>query len=273
MVGIIGHPVTHSLSPALHNAAFAALGLDFTYVPLPVLPGDVGAAIEGLRALGFRGANVTVPHKAAVIPYLHRVEGDARLVEAVNTIVAGKDGLVGYNTDVDGVRDALTDACGASLRDAQGLLLGAGGAARAVALALARLGVRLTVVNRTAAAAERLTALTAAAVPGAQCRWLPWSRLDAALIACQRLIVNATSLGMSGAGKVPSVLADTVSAEHVVLDVVYAQGDTDFLVRARARGATVVGGLEMLVSQAAAAFQLWTGRPAPVEVMRDAVGR
>jgi shikimate dehydrogenase len=269
VVGIIGDPVEHSLSPALHNAAFAALGLDWVYVPLPVRRTEVGAAVEGLRALGLRGANVTVPHKGAVLPYLDRVDGDAQLIEAVNTIAVVRGELVGYNTDVEGVRGALADACGDDLRGASGLVLGAGGAARASALALSRLGVRLTVVNRTAA--ERLVALVEAAVPGAVCRRLPLGELDRDFVGRQRLVVNATSLGMAGAGKVPPVLADTVGAGHVVFDLVYARGETDFIAQAQRQGATVIGGLEMLVRQAAAAFPLWTGRRAPLEVMRHAV--
>jgi len=241
------------------------------YVPLPVRQADVGAAVKGLAALGFRGASVTIPHKGAVLEHLDRVDGDAALAEAVNTIVVGVGGeLLGYNTDVGGVSAALVDVCGDTLRGAPGLLLGAGGAARAAALALARLGVDLTVVNRTAAAAERLVALTAAAVPGSACRWLRLAELTAAHVAAQRLLVNATSLGMDGAGKVPASLADTVTAGQVVFDVVYTSSETDLLAQARARGATVIGGLEMLVRQAAAAFELWTGRPAPLDVMRHA---
>jgi shikimate dehydrogenase len=240
------------------------------YVPLPVRGEDVGAAVKGLAALGFRGANVTIPHKGAVLPFLDRVDGDAALVEAVNTIVVDGGELCGHNTDVEGVRAALVDACGDSLRGAPGLLLGAGGAARAVALALARLGVELTVVNRTAAAAERLTALTSAAAPGCACRCLPFAELSAARVAAQRLLFNATSLGMDGESKVPASLTDTVTAGHVVVDIVYTHGDTDLLAQARARGATVIDGLEMLVRQAAAAFELWTGRSAPLDVMRDA---
>jgi shikimate dehydrogenase len=188
----------------------------------------------------------------------------------VNTIVVHGGELFGYNTDAVGVHDALVDACDDTLRGAPGLLLGAGGAARAAALALARLGVDLTVVNRTAAAAERLVALTAAAVPDCSCRWLPLEDLTAARVAAQRLLVHATSLGMDGGGKVPASLADTVTAGQVVVDIVYTRSETDLLAQARARGATVIGGLEILVRQAAAAFELWTRRSAPLEVMRDA---
>ncbi|MFA4964157.1 MAG: shikimate dehydrogenase (NADP+), partial [Thermoleophilia bacterium] len=140
-------------------------------------------------------------------------------------------------------------------------------------LALTRLGVELTVVNRTAAAAERLVALTSAAVPGASVAWQPLSELTAADVRSRRILVNATSLGMAGAGKVPAALADNVTAGHVVFDVVYSLGDTDLLARARAGGAIVVDGLSMLVHQAAVAFTLWTGEPAPLEVMRDAIAQ
>ena len=142
-----------------------------------------------------------------------------------------------------------------------------------MALALARLGVDLTVVNRTAAAAERLAALTAAAVPGAACRWRPLSELTPALVAEQSLLVNATSLGMDGMSKVPAALTDSVTAGQVVVDIVYTRSETRLLAQARTRGATVIGGLEMLVRQAAAAFELWTGRSAPLDVMRSATQR
>jgi shikimate dehydrogenase len=262
--------VSHSLSPRLHNAAFEALGLDYVYVPLPVRAPDVGAAVRGLAALGLRGANVTIPHKGAVLPYLDELSDDARLAEAVNTIVVDGDGLRGYNTDVEGVRGALA-AADDTLRGEPALVFGAGGAARAAALALSRLGCPLTIVNRTPAAAERLAALITAGVPGAGCGWLPLSALTERDVRRQRVVVNATSLGMTGEGKVPALLADNVTAGQVVFDAVYASAPTDFLVAAQARGATVIDGLTMLLRQAAQAFSLWTGLPAPLEVMRDAV--
>lgn len=269
----MGDPVAHSLSPRLHNAAFAALGLDYVYVPLPVRADEVGAAVRGLVALGFRGANVTIPHKGAVIPFLDELSDDARLAEAVNTITVDGGRARGHNTDVEGVRGALASIAGGAPAGEPALVFGAGGAARAAALALARLGCPLTVVNRTPAAAERLAALVTAGVPGAECRWLPLPDLTERDVHRQRVLVNATSLGMGGEGKVPALIADNVSAGQVVFDAVYAAGPTDFLVAAQARGATVVDGLTMLLGQAAAAFSLWTGVPAPLEVMRDAVRR
>ena len=243
------------------------------YVPLPVQASAVGAAVQGLAALGFRGANVTIPHKGAVVPYLSWLDDDARAVDAVNTIVVDGDQLRGYNTDIEGVREALTDAADGDLRGAPGLVFGAGGAGRAAALALARMGVLVTVVNRTAAAAERLAALISAAVPGAGCRWIALSELTAAEVAAQRVVVNATSLGMAGTGKVPALLVDTVTAGQVVFDVVYTHSETHLLAQARARGAIVIDGLSLLIRQAAAAFELWTGERAPLEVMRDAIAR
>ncbi len=274
-MGIIGWPVEHSLSPALHGAAFAALGLDFAYVPLPVAPDRVGEAVRGLRALGFRGANVTIPHKGAVLPHLDWLERDAALAEAVNTIVVVEDGaLRGYNTDIAGFTRALDEALDEPLAPgAPALVLGAGGAARAAALALARRGASLTIVNRTAPHAARLRDLVAAAVPGGAVSVVPWDDLDEAHVSAQRVLVNATSLGMERAGKVPRALADNVIAGQVVADFVYTNGLTGLLAQAQAQGAAVVDGLAVLVYQAAAAFELWTGVAAPVQAMCRAVGR
>lgn len=265
--------MTHSLSPTLHNAAFASLGLDMVYVPLPVRGEAVGAAVQGVAALGFRGANVTVPHKGAVIPHLSWLDDDARLAQAVNTIVVDQTSLRGYNTDVEGARMALASALGGSFAGVSVLMLGAGGAARAVALALARQGCALTVVNRTQAAADELIGLVRHAVPKAQCRSLSLAGVSAAEIAAHRLVVNATSLGMNGTGKVPAPFVDNLCEEHVVFDVVYGREDTEFLRQARLRGAVTVDGREMLVCQAAAAFELWTGQRAPLHVMRRAIDR
>ena len=270
----------HSLSPALHHAAFAALGLDYAYVPLPVAPDHVGDAVRGLRALGFRGANVTIPHKGAVLRHLDWLERDAALAEAVNTIVVEDDGtLRGYDTDIAGFARALEEVVGGAEGGAPplppgtpALILGAGGAARAAALVLARLGASLTVVNRTRERAARLADLIGSGVPGSTVAVRTPDDLRDALVTAQRVIVNATSLGMAGAGKVPRGLADNVIAGQVVVDFVYTSGLTDLLAQAQAQGATIVDGLSVLVWQAAAAFELWTGVQAPVEAMCRAVG-
>jgi shikimate dehydrogenase len=290
VIGLLGDPVAHSRSPQIHNAAFAACGLDYVYVPFAVSAAALPAAVTGLRALGLRGANVTVPHKVAVAGLLDELDETAAALGAVNTIVVENGRLRGVNTDVAGFARALTDVwevpeAGAAARPGRArgaeepaaapraLLLGAGGAARAVALALADLGLATTVVNRDLAKAERLVETIVAARPRAELAAAPRAALDEALVGAHGLLVNATSLGMPGSGKVPAALADNVLRGQVVVDLVYGEGPTDFLAAARARGAGTVDGLSMLVWQAAAAFELWTGVPAPVQVMRDAAER
>jgi shikimate dehydrogenase len=274
LTGIIGWPVTHSLSPAMHNAAFAALGLDMAYVPLPVVADDLEAAVRGLRSLGFRGANVTMPHKAAVVPYLDRVSDDARLIAAVNTIVVDDGVLAGYNTDVGGFVAALREAVGEPLAGASALVLGAGGAARAAVLGLLRVGVsRCTVVNRTMSRAEELVRLLQPADEAARFELVALDALTAAQVRGADIVVNATALGMADSLKVPSVLVDNIQRDHIVYDVVYGRRPTMPLERARATGARAIDGLTMLVWQAALSFELWTGRAAPLEVMRSAARR
>lgn len=271
LVGIIGDPVTHTLSPVMHNAAFAALGLDFVYVPLPVSPGRVGEAVAGLRALGFRGANVTMPYKAAVLPFLDEVSSDARLIDAVNTIAVDAGHLVGHTTDGDGFSRALREVEPGGADGWPVLLLGAGGAARAVALALARERVEsITIADRTPAAAERLVERLHSQFHDVILRVVPLDQLAAADVDAASLIVNATPLGMSESLKLPSVVVDTLRRGHVVFDLVYGKRPTNLLNEARLRGARTVDGLSMLVWQAAGSFELWTGRPAPLDVMRSA---
>jgi shikimate dehydrogenase len=258
----------------MHNAAFAALGLDMAYVPLPVAADDVEAAVRGLRSLGFRGANVTMPHKAAVVPFLDRVSDDARLIAAVNTIVVDDGVLAGYNTDVGGFVAALQEAVGEPLAGASALVLGAGGAARAAVLGLLRVGVsRCTVVNRTMSRAEELVRLLQPADEAARFELVALDALTAAQVRGADIVVNATALGMAGPLKVPSVLVDNIQRDHIVYDVVYGQRPTMPLERARATGARAIDGLTMLVWQAALSFELWTGRAAPLEVMRSAARR
>ncbi len=274
LAGIIGWPVTHSLSPAMHNAAFAALGLDMAYVPLPVAAGDVEAAVRGLRSLGFRGANVTMPHKAAVAPFLDRVADDARVIAAVNTIVVDNGALTGYNTDVGGFVAALQETVPEPLAGASALVLGAGGAARAAVLGLLRVGVRrCTVANRTMSHAEELVHLLRPVDEAARFELVALDELTAAQVRDADIVVNATALGMAGPLKVPRVLVDNIQRDHIVYDVVYGQRPTMPLERARATGARAIDGLTMLVWQAALSFELWTGRAAPLEVMRSAARR
>lgn len=270
LIGIVGDPVSQSLSPALHNAAFAHLALNLAYVPLPVPAARLAGAIAGLRGLGFLGANVTVPHKTAVVPLLDELRGDALALQAVNTIVAEGGRLVGFNTDVDGFTQAFLEAVPQGHAGGTVLLMGAGGAARAAALGALRLGFSdLTLVDRTPAAAEALMALVRELAPGTSCRVVPLAGLSAAHVRSAALVVNATTLGMDGQSKVPAALADNVGVDQIVYDLVYGKKATELAACARDQGSRVVDGLAMLVHQAATAFQLWTGVPAPLEVMRN----
>ena len=264
VVGIIGDPVTHSRSPAMHNAAFAALGLDWVYVPLPVRSADLAAAVAAVRALGLAGVNVTVPHKEAVLPHLDALTPLARRVGAVNTIVARDGRLLGDNTDVHGFAATLRQQR-LRLRGRRVLVIGAGGAARAVVAALADAEVgALTIANRTAARAAAL----ARRLRGPRRQVLPLSALaDPAQLADLALVVNTTSLGLHDTA-FPPLTATATPSRCVFVDLVYGH-ETPFLRLARRAGRPACDGAEMLLHQGARAFTLWTGRRAPLTIMRE----
>ena len=265
VVGVIGDPVGHSLSPRLHNAAFAALGLDWVSVAFPVPGGMAGAAVAGMRALGIAGLSVTMPHKAAVAGLVDRLTPVADVLAAVNCLFWDGDSLVGDNTDGIGFVASLRRGAGFDPDGRRCLVIGAGGAARAVVRALADGGATdVVVVNRTA---ER--AATAAALAGDRGR--VGSPDDAR---SADLVVQATPAGMaesSSADERPLVDPGQLGAGQVVADLVYPPRMTRWLLDAAAAGATPVGGLGMLVHQAAAQLERWTGQPAPVEAMWAAV--
>jgi shikimate dehydrogenase len=274
LTGVIGWPVSHSLSPRMHNAAFAALGLDWAYVPLPVPPERLGEAVRGLVALGFAGANITVPHKQAVIPFLDGLTPIARAVGAVNTIVVRPDGsLLGDNTDGAGfVADLRTQTANRKSQITQSLVIGAGGAARAVVYALAEGGATIKVANRTLKNARKLCQDIASALPDAAnrlqaCQWPD----DLTRLAVEvDLIVNTTSLGLHEGDPMPWDATVAFRPRQVVYDLIYNR-PTELLALARSQGATAIDGLGMLVHQGARAFELWTGQDAPVEVMAEAI--
>jgi shikimate dehydrogenase len=270
LVGVIGWPVAHSMSPAMHNAAFASLGLDWRYLALPVEPERVGEAVRGLRALGFAGANVTVPHKQAVMAHLDRVSPAAQAIGAVNTIVIRDDRLLGDNTDWLGFLAALREE-GFEPEGRCCAVLGAGGAARAVVYALASAGATVTVYNRTAARAESLVGGLSASLPGAPLHARPLTALGEISNETE-LLVNTTSLGMwpeTEASPWPAALP--LPSHLAVCDLVYNPPQTLLLTQAQAAGARAIGGLGMLVHQGAAAFEMWTGHHPPTEVMRQAI--
>ncbi|MFC6836407.1 shikimate dehydrogenase [Halomarina ordinaria] len=255
--GLLGNPVGHSLSPPMHEAAYDELGMDARYVTFEPDPGDLPAAVEGARALGIAGLNVTIPFKRDV---LDLVDPDplAERIGAVNTV--DLDAMRGYNTDAAGAVRALRDH-DVSL-SGRAVVVGAGGAGRAVAFGLADEGMTVTVANRTVERAEDL----AAVVPGASA-----CGLDALpdVVADAAVLVNATSVGMEeDRSPVP---ASALHADLAVLDAVYAPLETRLLREAAAAGATTVDGGWMLLYQGVAAFERWTGRDAPVTAMNDAL--
>lgn len=274
--GILGWPVEHSRSPAMHNAAFRAHGLEANYVCFPVHPDDVAAAVRGLKALGVRGANVTVPHKEAVIPYLDAVSPEARAMGAVNTIVREVDRLIGHNTDAPGLARSLDDA-GVELADARVLVIGAGGAARAAVVGLAQRGAsRITVAaRRFEQAAALVTELTQVCTPCPLFALVLDERAMAEELAETSLLVQSTSATLASApdavGFAASLAIERLPARATVVDLVYRPRVTAVLARARERGLRTVDGLGMLLHQGALAFELWTHLPAPLAVMREAL--
>ncbi len=259
--GIIGNPVDHSLSPAMHNAAFAALGENRVYLPFPVQ--DVEMALVAMKALDIQGASVTIPHKQAVIPFLDRIDAVAGKIGAVNTVILrtedGRRLLCGSNTDWLGANRALEKEI--ELRGARVVLLGAGGSARAIGFGLREAGAVVLLCSRTEAKGRGLAAELG-------CPWYPLAGLaglqgDA--------LVNATSVGMVPHADVSLVPFPLLRTFRAVMDIVYAPLQTRLLREAGEAGCRTVSGLEMLLLQGVAQFELWTGRRAPVEVMREAL--
>jgi shikimate dehydrogenase len=260
VVGVIGDPVAHSLSPILHNAAFAALGLDWVYVAFPVPRGRAAEAVAAVPALGLAGLNVTMPHKEDVAGACDELTADAAALRSVNTVVARPGGrTLGDSTDGPGFLDALADE-GIPVAGQPVLVLGAGGAARAVVLALGRAGADVTVAARRPDAAADAASLA----PGAHA-----APLGAADASAFTVVVNATPLGMSGGDPLP-VDPGALHTGQAVVDLVYHPADTPLLTAARAQGAQAVNGLGMLLHQAARSFRLWTGEEPALDVMRRA---
>ncbi len=268
LYGVIGHPVAHSRSPEMQNAALSHLGIDAVYVALPVVPGRVGDALAGAHALGFVGLNVTVPHKQAAAAVCMTLDAVALEVGAVNTLRRSPSGWEGFNTDAPAVL-ALLEAAGVG-RGARALLVGAGGAARAAAWALLRAGAEVRIAARRSREAHALSedmgpsTQDGAAIP----RAVPFADLSAESEAAD-VVVNGTSVGLPGhEASLPGI---RLRSEQVVVDFVY--GETDLARRAREAGARLVTGEKILVRQGALALTLWTGRPAPEAVMAAALGR
>lgn len=269
--GIIGDPIEHTISPVMHNAMYKVLKLDYVYVAFPTASTDLEKAIAGMRALNIRGLNVTIPHKVAVIPFLDRLDVLANRIGAVNTIVNNRGVLTGYNTDATGFLKALFE------RDVRPsgkkvLLLGAGGAARAIGYSLAEEGAHLTILNRKEEitwAKELADCLSRDYKFQVGARELTRENLREA-IPDTDILVNATSVGMSPNSNQSLVPADLLCANLIVFDVVYNPYQTRLLREAKEAGAQTISGLEMLVWQGVLAFENFTGEKVPVELMREA---
>ena len=249
LAGVLGFPVAHTRSPAMMTAAFAELGLDWRYLALPVAPDRFTETVRGLPASGYRGANVTIPHKLAAHDLAGELTPAAAAIGAVNTFSFEDGGILGDNTDAGG----LTDALGIDPRGRRALVLGAGGTGRAAVWALREAGAEVAIWNRTP---ERAAALAA-----------EFGVRQAATPDAADVLVNVTSLGLLGEDLPAEVVLDAVEPE-VVADAVYGSEPTALCRWAEQRGARVVDGLDMLVCQGARSFERWTGRPAPLDAMR-----
>lgn len=270
-LGLLGNPVSHSHSPLMHNAVFNKLEIKATYLPFAVAPGQLREAVMGLKALGFKGVNVTIPFKEAIIPFLDRLSPEAQLYQAVNVVAVEGDTLVGYNTDGPGFIAALQEA-GVN-RWENCLVLGAGGAARSVSLALAQQGaLDLTILDtdeaKARSLAEHVAQHTGAASQGQQASPANWSEAAARA----DLIVNCTPVGMHPHTEASPVGSLEEAADRaVVCDIVYNPLETRFLAMARQQGLTTVNGLSMFVFQGALTLKLLLGIDAPVEFMKEVV--
>lgn len=261
ITGIFGYPVEHTLSPAMHNAAFEALGLNYCYIPFSVCPDLLSAAVEAVRALNLLGVNITVPHKEKVVPMLDTIDDEASFIGAVNTIVSLNGQLKGYNTDGRGFMQSLSES-GVDVKDRNVLIAGAGGAARAIGYYLVQKAKALYIYGRTPERAERL-ALDLKKV-AENVSTLP----DISSVDRFHVIINATPLGLRDDDPLP---LDTglLHREQIVCDLIYR--DTPFLKEASKSGCTTLNGLGMLLWQGVFAFELWTGSKPDVEVMRKAL--
>ena len=268
--GVIGDPIEHTMSPVMHNAAFKNKGVDYLYLPFRVKREELGKAIEGMRALNMRGLNVTIPHKVAVIQFLDELDHLADRIGAVNTIVNDDGVLTGYNTDATGFLQALLGK-GIEPKGKKVVILGAGGASRAISFILAERGSSLFILNRTwdkaKVCADRISQIFQSEATALK---LDGENLATALSKAD-ILINATSVGMSPDINETPVTSNLLKPSLVVFDIVYNPIKTRLQREAEAAGATTISGLDMLVWQGALAFEKWTGLKAPIGVMREKV--
>lgn len=257
LYGILGNPVSHSLSPAMHNAALAACNINGVYLPFPAP--DIAAAVTGIRGLGVQGASVTIPHKEDVITLLDNIDPVAAKIGAVNTVINREGVLTGLNTDWLGATRALEEEI--ELSGTEVVLLGAGGSAKAIGFGLLEKGAHLVLCSRTESRGRALASELGC----------PWVSLTDSDKLSGDILINATSVGMVPHIENSPLPDGIVSRFRVVMDIVYAPMKTRLLREAEANGCTIINGLEMLLYQGVAQFELWTGKAAPVSVMREAL--
>jgi shikimate dehydrogenase len=272
LVGVFGHPVAENPTVVMQEAGFQALGLNWRYLTIEVLPQDLEAAMRGMRAFNMKGINLTIPHKVEVLKYLDEVKPDAALMGAINTVVRAGDKLVGENTDGKGFMQALTKDAKVNPKGKKVLVLGAGGAARSITVELALAGAQqITIVNRSVERGMVLTELINTKTP-VKASFTAW-QAGYSLPEEMDILVNATSIGLAPLShEKPGIDYEAIHPGMLVCDVIPAP-ITPFLQEAQRRGAKIVDGLGMLVYQGAIAFKLWTGLDAPVEAMYKALSK
>lgn len=273
LLGVIGSPIKHSLSPVMHNAAIAAMGLDYVYIPLPVAPTDLETAIAGFAAIELQGFSITIPHKQAIIPFLHHVTDVAQAIGAVNTVWRTEQGWHGTNTDVIGFLAPLK-ALDRDWQQTTAVILGNGGAARAVVAGCAQLGcAAVKVVGRDRQKLEAFQQSWANSPIPVSLSIHTWDELPN-LLPSANLLVNTTPIGMhphDDASPLDSEVAAQIPADAIAYDLIYTPSPTRFLQQAQQQGAIAIDGLEMLVQQGAAALEIWVQQPVPVDFMRQAL--
>lgn len=267
--GVIGDPINHSLSPIIQNAAFGALDLNFVFLAYKVKTSGLEDAVNGARALNIRGLNVTMPHKTRIIDFLDRIDLSAQIIKSVNTVLNKENLLFGFNTDGVGALRALKEN-GVEPKGRKVLLLGAGGAARAIAYTLAKEADELVVLNRTVKSSHNLAKLLEKTV-GKKVASGSLSISDIQRnLQDSDILINATSLGMKPKPQESPVPIKLLRRDLSVMDIVYNPIETRLIKDAKSIGAVVIGGIEMLIYQGAASFEIWTGKSAPIQVMKKA---
>jgi shikimate dehydrogenase len=269
VVGVIGDPIEHSLSPRMHNAAFEYLGLDYLYLPFRVLEKDLKNAVRGAKAFNLKGFNVTIPHKVSIIKFLDDVDSTARKIGAVNTVVNEEGKLLGYNTDGLGALEALREE-GVDPEGKKIVVIGAGGASRAITFQLASICSKLVILNRTRIRAVKLAGELASVGSVVEGGSLTLKSLGSSLNDSD-ILINTTSVGMHPDVNESPVPEEFLHKDLVVFDIIYNPLETLLLRYARNVGAKSVNGVGMLVNQGAIGFKMWTGYEAPKDIMRKAV--